>query len=445
MECPRCGHKIRGRALFCPNCGQKLEQAGEAPSRRSALRGADQLRGEGPGCGQSLLVLAIAAVVVVAIVGLGVVAVYYGQADRARMRGQVAEEHYNKGVSHLDRDEFELAIAEFEHVLDLEPDHEEALAGLAEAEQKLEAKPTPTPMLQQETKAAHLAELREAFGKRDWEAVFASADRLLALDPTYHRGEVDGMLFEAFYQSGLELVEQDRIREGARLFDRALALQPDNAQVAHARELATLYVTGIGYWGADWAKAIENLGALYRIEPEYRDVRQRIYDAHLEYGDLLAERQDPCGASEEYARAVEVQADPAAVDKRQEATALCEREPTPTAESETTTPEADEGPAAAAGTFVGHLVERTGIEGGKMFIRGRILDKSGVGVSGVRVQIRAWDWSAIAVADGNGQYAFDGLGNPVTYTLSLLDRPSLPVDVEGVWGKVTWVDFGEVK
>ena len=80
-----------------------------------------------------------------------------------------------------------------------------------------------------------------------------------------------------------------------------------------------------------------------------------------------------------------------------------------------------------------------------MFIRGLILDRNGGGVSGVRVQIRAWDWSAIAVSDGNGQYAFDGLGNPVTYTLSLLDRPSIPVDVEGVWGKVTWVDFEEVK
>ena len=80
-----------------------------------------------------------------------------------------------------------------------------------------------------------------------------------------------------------------------------------------------------------------------------------------------------------------------------------------------------------------------------MFIRGRILDKEGVGVSGVRVQIRAWDWSAIAVADGNGQYAFDGLSNPVTYTLTLLDLSCLPFDAEGVWGKVTWVDFEEVK
>ena len=389
--------------------------------------------------------LAVAAVAVLAIVGLGIAAVYYGQADRARMEGQVAEEHYSKGISHLDQDELELAIAQFEHVLELDSNHEQALARLAEAQRKLEAKPTSTPMLQQETKAAHLADLRAAYEKRDWQAVFGSAGRLLALDPAYHRGEVDGMLFEAFYQSGLELVEQDRIKEAARLFDRALALQPDNAQVAHAKHLATLYVTGIGYWGADWAKAIENLGALYRLDPDYRDVGQRVFDAHLEYGDLLTERQDWCAAAEQYGRAVEVRADAGAVAKRQEAVALCEEEPTPTVESETTTPGAEKGPTAPAGTFVGRLVKRTGIDGGKMFVRGRILDKEGVGVSGVRVQIRAWDWSAIAVADGNGQYAFDGLSNPVTYTLTLLDLSSLPFDAEGVWGKVTWVDFEEVK
>jgi len=90
-------------------------------------------------------------------------------------------------------------------------------------------------------------------------------------------------------------------------------------------------------------------------------------------------------------------------------------------------------------------VERTGIDSGKMYVRGKVLDKDGGGIQGTQVKIQAWDWSAIAVTDGNGQYSFDGLSNPVTYTLSLVTLSSYPFDVEGQWGKISWVDFTEAK
>ena len=98
---------------------------------------------------------------------------------------------------------------------------------------------------------------------------------------------------------------------------------------------------------------------------------------------------------------------------------------------------------APLGTFVGSVVEQTAIDPGKMFIRGHVLDKGDRGVQGTRVQIQAWDWKTMAVTDGNGQFAFDGLGNPVTYTLTLLDLLSLPFDVAGEWGKIKWVQFIE--
>ena len=448
MQCPQCGHKIDGRALFCPNCGHKLEQPQRASGNRSSSRRArssdagEQRRG----CGLSLLVLGIAALVVLAIVGLGAAAFYYGMQDRAQVQQEAAEEHYDKGAAHLAQAEFELAIAEFELTLQLDPNHEQALADLNEARHRLEAKPTATPMLQHETKAAYLDELGAAFAQKDWPKVFEFADRLLALDPAYHRGEVDQMLFEAFYKSGLELIEGDRLKEAVRLFDRALALQPDNAQVTHAKRLATLYMTAMGYWGADWAKAVESLVALYRLAPDYSDVRQRTYEAQVSYGDFLVQQQNWCDAATQYAEALAIMDDAKTATKRQASLARCNQQPTPTAQTaqegkETLTPE---GTSAPPGTFVGRLVERTGIADKKMFIRGKVL-QGGKGVSGQRVKIQAWDWSAIAVTDGNGQYSFDGLSNPVTYTLTLLDLPSLPVDVAGVWGKITWVNFQQLR
>jgi protocatechuate 3,4-dioxygenase beta subunit len=79
----------------------------------------------------------------------------------------------------------------------------------------------------------------------------------------------------------------------------------------------------------------------------------------------------------------------------------------------------------------------------KMSIRGSVADREGQGVRNIKVQIRAWDWWAVSVTDAQGQYSFDGLVNPVTYTLTLFDRPCVPVNAPGVWGKTTWVDFQE--
>ena len=70
-----------------------------------------------------------------------------------------------------------------------------------------------------------------------------------------------------------------------------------------------------------------------------------------------------------------------------------------------------------------------------------MLNQKGQGMLGVQVQIRAWNWKATAVTDGNGQFSFDGLRDPVTYTLSLPDLQCQPVDAAGAKGQITWVQF----
>jgi len=63
----------------------------------------------------------------------------------------------------------------------------------------------------------------------------------------------------------------------------------------------------------------------------------------------------------------------------------------------------------------------------------------------VVVRIQAFDWSTTATTDGSGLFSFDGLANAVVYTLTLPDLPSEPVDVEGQWGKLSWVEFVQVR
>ena len=401
-------------------------------------------RAQRQGCGMSLAVMAIAAIVVLAIVGLGLAGVYYGLRDRSNVQHQAAEEYYNKGVVYLEQGQPELAIAQFEMVLRLEPNHSKALAKLDEARQAMNVPPTATPTVASagQMLAKTFDDLRAAQDRQDWAQVFVLVDRIIAQDPTYRRSEVDQILFNACYQSGQDLVEKDRIKEAISLFDRALELQPDNAQVQQARKLAVLYMNGMAYWGADWATTLENLTPLYSMAPDYKDVRQRTHDAHVYYGDLLAEREDWCGAEQQYAQALEITPGSALFDKRQDALTRCNRQPSPQPD-QTLTPGAAVN--APSGTFGGQVTDHIEVDHAHMFIRGKVLDKNNKGVQGTRVQIQAWNWKAVAVTDGNGQCSFDGLNNPVTYTLTLLDLPSLPLDVQGQWGDVTWVDFHEAR
>jgi hypothetical protein len=77
-----------------------------------------------------------------------------------------------------------------------------------------------------------------------------------------------------------------------------------------------------------------------------------------------------------------------------------------------------------------------------MMIRGYIRNAEGEPVSNVRVGLSAWDWSAPpALTSGEGVFAFDGLGNPVTYTVTLLDLASVPLSVKADWSRLVWVEF----
>jgi tetratricopeptide (TPR) repeat protein len=282
--------------------------------------------------------------------------------------------------------------------------------------------------------------MAQAFEREDWPTLFATADRLLAVNPAYERDEVDRMLFEALYRSGLLLVEQDRVTEAVRMFDRALLLRPDDPEVARARELATQYVTGLSYWEGDWALAIASLERVHAQEPGYRDVAARLGEAHRRFGEQLVAAQDWCGAEEQFAQALEFVAGGDLTLAHEQAAAQCA--------AQSSTPTADLTPGIAedempvpSGTYLGEIVGSEKIGSKKMFIRGHVLDNEGNGVGGVRVTIRAWDWSVTATSDGQGQFSFDGLANPVTYTVSLADLPSEPLDVAGAWDTLIWIRF----
>ena len=259
----------------------------------------------------------------VVILVIGALGIYHGLQKRDRLTQETAEEHCAAGLAHLENGEYELAVAELELTLRLVPDYQEAEEKLSEAKAKLEAQATPTAEIQKQVTADLFSQAQTFYDEGKWDDVVLTLERLRTLDPDYESEAVEELLFATYYDQGLELINEGRLEEALRYLDKALELKPAQEDVLKQRKLAALYLTAISYWGADWDKAITNFSELYSIEPEYIDVKQRLYEACVNKGDLYADQDEWCSAEDQYALALEIKSDQAGEKKRIAANRLC--------------------------------------------------------------------------------------------------------------------------
>jgi tetratricopeptide (TPR) repeat protein len=460
MKCPRCGNLIEGKALFCPQCGRKLDletqplQASRSPQDPRVAppaRNRTDVEDQAPrprGCRSGMAVAGIAFLVVLVVGLLALGAVYLGMRDRGEIQAEAAWEHYMLGEAYLADGQYELAVAEFEYALQLDPSLVEVASRLAEARALLGAEPTPTSILQPGNEDRYWEEIQTALAQQNWAVALERADQLLAANPEYRRPDVEQVIHDASYQLGLQYVEQNRMQEAVRFFDRALTMQPSSTQASLAQSMAKLYMDGVRYAGSDWASAVDRLSMLYNLDPDYRDVRARLVEAYQAYGEQLAAREDWCLAALQYRRANEVSPSQATLARAESAAERCEAPPPdqqpgfPGPDDDETTP--TPGPTGPSGTYVGRLDRIESVDAAGIYVRGQVLNSDGKGVANVRIRIQAWDWYAYAISNGSGQFSFDGLGNAVPYTLSLPDLPSEPVEVPTAFTQLTWVIFEQI-
>nr|MBC7244849.1 hypothetical protein [Chloroflexota bacterium] len=434
MYCNQCGAKVEGDALVCPNCGHYLATEVRASEEQETIPEEAELTEPEPrprGCGWAMIAGMLAGCAILLILGIGLFGVYQGIQERTRLNRAAASEHYHKGLEYFIAENYELARAEFALTLQLDPKNSDAEAKLAEVEALLSKRPTPTSALRYQTAVLLYNEARELYNKGNWEGVIAKLEQVQALDPEYEREQVSMLLVEAYYKVGLKFVEENRLEEAIRYFDRALELRPAEQAIREQKTLASLYLVGLGYWGANWQEAIEVFYALYQLQPDYKDTRQRLYDAYVSYAKTLSAKGEWCAAREQYDRALAMSFSEELKAEREEAAQSCAVASLPTS-----TP-------PPRGTFVGKVVkiEDVGLQTA-MMIRGRVLNAEGGPVAGVKVGLSAWDWSAPpATTNEDGIFAFDGLGNPVTYTVTLVDLPTIPLPVKADWSKLVWVEF----
>ncbi|NLS79516.1 MAG: tetratricopeptide repeat protein [Chloroflexi bacterium] len=344
MRCANCGAEVSDGTVFCPHCGHRVKSrvqveppvaAAPAPAPASPEKArptprmvvepdADKAAPARPsGCKWLMLTGAFTLLFLLIILGLGALGAYHGLQDQNREKLQLAQTHYEKGLGYLAEGNYGLAVAEMQEAVRLNPDFEGAKIKLAEAQALSAASPTPTGNAYLQAAEQLYRDARTEYNQRNWEATIAKLDELRAVDASYQQQEVETLLFWAYYNSGLALVNDGRMEEAVHRFDQALALQPKNPDVLGQRHLASLYVSGLGYWGADWGAAIEKFDAVYRIESNYRDVRQRLHDAHVNYGDLLASKNEWCNAAKQYDAALQIIDTEAVRQRRDNAATRC--------------------------------------------------------------------------------------------------------------------------
>ena len=269
------------------------------------------------------------ACVVLMYIGIGGIAVYQGLQQRAAITRQEAEAHYQRGLQHLQNEAYELAIAELEHTLRLDPTHRQARDALRDAKTFVMTQPTPTSATLNEALANLLREAETLAQQQRWAEAAERASQLRDLDSTFQPQRISDLLFETHSQLGWQLLRQGQVAEAKEAFERALKERPGDSALSRQVDLATLYLSARAAWNADWPQTIHYLEQLYTLMPDYLDVRILLARAYEGYGDELGTRSDWCAAMHQYMQAAMLQPGEGVQGKYATASWRCAN-PTPT-------------------------------------------------------------------------------------------------------------------
>ncbi len=227
---------------------------------------------------------------------------------RQQQKFQAAQEQFELGLQDLEAGRYDIAQQRFEYVIRLDPSYPGAAERLAEALVVLNA-PTSTPV-PLATPTPNLAPVKEIFEQAqealdagDWTAAIEALLALRAKDPAYRAVDVDGMMYVALRNRGVDRIAKEGLLEEG-IYDLSLAEQfgPLDRDAQNWRSWAELYLLANSYIGVNWAQAAYYFSQVYLVAPYLKnDAYLKYATAAQRYGDQLIAAKDPCAAQEQYA------------------------------------------------------------------------------------------------------------------------------------------------
>ncbi|MCB9126404.1 MAG: tetratricopeptide repeat protein [Ardenticatenales bacterium] len=253
----------------------------------------------------------------------------YGINERRSDAKQEAVELFETGAALVDAGEYELAIANLNEAIRLQPEFAAAHQLLALAEHRLDerqlapqaASPTPSDDEQAELLFADGA---TALNDRAWSQAITFFERLRNEYPSYRSDEVEEALFVALRSAADEAIDDDQAETALDYVERALELQPDNRSLAERKAQLELYFEGIEALEDEaWETAIERFRTLYFTDAEFLDVQEQLVDSYVGQGEALTDEEAWCDAADSYRVALRYTESVRVEQRFDDATELC--------------------------------------------------------------------------------------------------------------------------
>lgn len=237
---------------------------------------------------------------------------------------QQAAEQFELALEDIANGQYQRARQRLEYVAVLDPNYPGLTERLAEVLARINA--TATPTLAPTPTVAPTADLRDIesifsqaqqqMASADWSGAIETMLRARKEDPNFRAIEIDGMLFIALRNRGLEKISRQADLEGG-LYDLTLAsrFSPLDSEALGYYNWVSLYITGASFWELDWEKAVEYFSQVGPALPGLTDrsgytARERYRLALKGFATTLASRGDFCAAVEQFQLSLSIGPDP---------------------------------------------------------------------------------------------------------------------------------------
>ncbi|MFN2159793.1 MAG: hypothetical protein ACK2U3_05135 [Anaerolineales bacterium] len=239
------------------------------------------------------------------------------QDAEATQRVQVVQEQYELGIQDFEQGSYDRARQRFEYVIQLDPNYPGVTDKLTLVLLELNTTATPTPVAaptmtptpDTRTQEVIFEQAERLLANSDWNGTIETLLNLRKENPDYRPVEVDGMLFLALRNRGVDKMLLENDLEGG-LYDLSLAERfgPLDAEAQSFQKFAGLYITGASFWDLDWIQAAQYFSQVAPNMPNLMDgsgmtAGERYKQALIEQGYYLI-RTGSCGAAAEQFRTV---------------------------------------------------------------------------------------------------------------------------------------------
>ncbi len=235
---------------------------------------------------------------------------------------------------------YTLALRRLTYVLERDPSSQEALDLQAQVQSELAALntpqpepaatmtatpqplPTATPGLISDPQA-ELQRLRRLAANRAWPDALPALVTFQRQFPNYERPATDKLLYDAYINLGLDLLEGEEVELGLFYLEQAEKLGNLSQEVLDYRLWAELYLQGIAFYGVNWEVTTYYFRELCLSAPFYQLACERLQESLVNLGDQYGAALDWCPAQELYQEALQYDRTQALVEKLGQAQEAC--------------------------------------------------------------------------------------------------------------------------